>query len=66
LALEQARILDAEREAHRATEFLVEVTRFVVEGSDAGVFAISNGNRILTCNRRFCKLMGLPDDSIVL
>ena len=37
------RILDAEREARRATEFLVEVTRFVVEGSDAGVFAISNG-----------------------
>jgi serine phosphatase RsbU (regulator of sigma subunit)/PAS domain-containing protein len=66
LALEQARILDAEREARRATEFLVEVTRFVVEGSDAGVFAISNGNRILTCNHRFCDLIGLPDDSIVL
>jgi serine phosphatase RsbU (regulator of sigma subunit)/PAS domain-containing protein len=66
LALEQARILDAEREARRATEFLVEVTRFVVEGSDAGVFAISNGNRILTCNRRFCALMGLPEDIIVL
>jgi PAS domain S-box-containing protein len=66
LALEQARILDAEREARRATEFLVEVTRFVVEGSDAGVFAISNGNRILTVNRRFCALMGLPDDSVVL
>ena len=47
LALEQARILDAEREARRAMEFLVEVTRFVVEGSDDGVFAMSAGNRIL-------------------
>jgi len=66
LALELARILDAEREARRATEFLVEVTRFVVEGSDAGVFAISNGNRILTVNHRFCDLLELPDDSIRL
>jgi PAS domain-containing protein len=66
LALEQARILEAERDARRATEFLVELTRFVVEGSDDGVFAISNGNRILTVNRRFCQLMGLPEDSIAL
>jgi PAS domain S-box-containing protein len=66
LALEQARILDAERESRRATEFLVEVTRFVVEGLDAGVFALSNGNRILTVNHRFCELMGLSDDSIEL
>lgn len=66
LALEQARILDAEREARRATEFLVELTRFVVEGSDAGVFALSNGNHILTANRRFSELMGLPDDAVEL
>jgi PAS domain-containing protein len=66
LALEQARILEAERQARRATEFLVEVTRFVVEGLDAGVFAISNGNRILTVNRRFCQLMGFSDDTIRL
>ncbi|MGH9016760.1 MAG: PAS domain-containing protein, partial [Acidimicrobiales bacterium] len=61
LALEQARILDAERESRRATAFLVEVTRFVVEGLDAGVFAISNGNRILTFNQRFCSLLGFED-----
>ena len=66
LALEQARILEAERDARRATEFLVELTRFVVDGSDDGVFAISNGNRILTVNHRFCELMGLPDNSIAL
>jgi serine phosphatase RsbU (regulator of sigma subunit)/PAS domain-containing protein len=66
LALEQSRLLDAEREARRATEFLVEVTRFVVEGSDAGVFAISNGNRILTFNQRFCLMMGLADDDVEL
>jgi len=66
LALEQARVLDAEREARRATEFLVEVTRFVVEGSDAGVMAISNGQRILTFNHRFCEVMGLDEGSIKL
>jgi serine phosphatase RsbU (regulator of sigma subunit)/PAS domain-containing protein len=66
LALEQTRILDAEREARRATEFLVEVTRFVVEGLDAGVLALSNGNRILTFNHRFCELSGFPHDSITL
>ncbi len=32
LALEQAHILEAERDARRATQFLVEVTRFIVEG----------------------------------
>ena len=66
LALEQARILAAERESRRATEFLVEVTRFVVEGLDAGVFALSNGNRILTVNRQFFELMGLPAESVEL
>jgi PAS domain-containing protein len=64
LALEQARILDAERESRRAMEFLVEVTKFVVESSDEGVIAISNGNRILSFNRRFCELMGLPETAI--
>jgi PAS domain S-box-containing protein len=64
LALEQARILSAEREARRAMEFLVEVTRFVVEGSDSGVFATSTGNRVLTFNHRFCELFGLSDDTI--
>ncbi len=66
LALEQARVVDAERGARRVTEFLVEVTRFVVEGSDAGVLAISNGHRILTFNRRFCELMGLSEADIQL
>jgi serine phosphatase RsbU (regulator of sigma subunit)/PAS domain-containing protein len=66
VALDQARVIDAEREARRATEFLAEVTRFVVEGSDAGVFAISNSHRILTFNRRFCEIMGLPDQSVQL
>ena len=60
LALEQAHILEAERQARRATQFLVEVTRFMVEGSDDGVLALSNGNHILTVNRRFCAVMGLP------
>jgi serine phosphatase RsbU (regulator of sigma subunit)/PAS domain-containing protein len=64
LALEQARILDAERDARRAMEFLVEVTKFVVEGSEEGVYALSAGNRILTFNRRFCELMGLPESAI--
>ncbi len=64
LALEQARVLDAEREARRAMEFLVEVTKFVVEGSDQGVFAMSTGNRILTFNRRFCELMGLSESDV--
>ncbi len=64
LALEQVRIIDAEREARRATEFLVEVTKFLVEGSDEGVFAMSAGNRILAFNRRFCELMDLPEDAI--
>ncbi len=64
LALEQSRILDAEREARRAMEFLVEVTRFVVESSDQGVYAMSAGNRILTFNRRFCELIGLPESAI--
>ena len=64
LALEQARIFDAEREARRAMEFLVEVTRFVVEGSDEGVFAVSAGNRILAFNRRFCELMDLPEGAV--
>ncbi len=64
LALEHARILDAEREARRAMEFLVEVTKFVVESSDEGVYAMSNGNRILTFNNRFCEMMGLPENAI--
>ncbi len=64
LAFEQARILDAEREARRAMEFLVEVTRFVVEGSDDGVFAMSRSNRILTFNRRFCELIGMSEHDI--
>jgi len=64
LALEQVRIIDAEREARRATEFLVEVTKFLVEGSDEGVFAMSAGNRILAFNRRFCELMDLAEDAI--
>ena len=45
-------------------EFLVEVTKFVVESSDEGVYAMSGGNRILTFNRRFCELMGLPESAI--
>ncbi len=64
LALEQARILDAERDARRGMEFLVEVTRFIVESSDEGVIAMSAGNRILTCNRRFSELMGLADGAV--
>ena len=64
LALEQIRTLEAEREARRATEFLVEVTKFVVEGSDEGVYAMSAGNRILTFNRRFCELIGLSETAI--
>ena len=64
LALEQARILDAERAARRAMEFFVEVTRFVVESSDQGVYAISATNRILTFNRRFCELMGLDESAV--
>jgi GAF domain-containing protein len=66
LALEQSRLLDAERQARRAMEFLVEVTKFVVEGLDAGVLALTNGNRILTYNQRFCELTGIPAASIVL
>ena len=42
-ALAQAHALDAEREARRAMEFLVEVTRFVVESSEEGVYAMSAG-----------------------
>lgn len=66
LALEQAHVLEAERDARRATQFLVEVTRFIVEGSEDGIFALSNGNHILTVNRRFLEVMGLPPDSIAL
>jgi len=64
VALEQARILDAERDARRAMEFLVEVTKFVVESSDDGVCAVSGGNRILTFNRRFCELLGLSESAL--
>ncbi|HTT87675.1 MAG TPA: SpoIIE family protein phosphatase, partial [Acidimicrobiales bacterium] len=64
VALDQARVIEAEREARRTTEFLAEVTRFVVEGADSGIFAISNGYRVLTFNRRFCEIMGLPHDRL--
>jgi len=66
VALDQARVLESERDARRATAFLAEVTRFVVEGADSGILAISNGRRVLTFNHRFCEIMGLPRDHVQL
>ncbi|HYA69417.1 MAG TPA: SpoIIE family protein phosphatase, partial [Acidimicrobiales bacterium] len=64
VALARARHLEAEQETRQVVEFLAEMAKLVIEAADDGVFAVSSHGHVLAFNRRFCELVGIPNESV--